>query len=120
MASVIRGDDNFDSGSISLAPIYNSGEITYGNGITTVNHGLGRVPHFWHVRLRCKTANNGYSVGDEIFLGSMVDGDGSRGYVSWANATYIKYSIDDSNIQNTGADYVGTTTSYWRLIFYAW
>ena len=117
MVSVIRGDDNFDS---SGAPLYNSGELTYTNGITTVNHGLGRVPYFWRVHLRCKVANLGYSVGDEIYLGSMVDGDGSRGYVSWANSSQIKYSIDDANIQNTSADYVGTTTSNWRLVFYAW
>ena len=120
-AGSFSGDGSALTGiAVSLAPAYDSGEVSYGSGITTVNHGLGRVPYFWNVRLRCKTANNGYSVGDEIFLGSMVDGDGARGYVSWANSTYIKYSIDNVNIQNTSADYAGTTASYWRLIFYAW
>ena len=121
MPSVIRGDDNFDSAGISFAPAYESEEMTYSaNTRVTVNHGLGRRPYFWTVCLRVKTAQNGYSVGDEIDITNMVDGDGARGYVSWANTSQINYFADVVNIQNTSADYAGTTASYYRLIFRAW
>ena len=102
------------------APAYTSPENNWASGITTVSHGLGRMPYFWRVHARCKTAQNGYSVGDEIDVTNMVDGDGSRGWVSWANSSQIKFSMDDTNLQNTNADYTGFTTSYWRMVFYAW
>jgi hypothetical protein len=107
-------------GILGNSPSYNSGEITYSAGITTVSHGLGRMPYFWRVHVRCKIAQNGYSVGDEIDVTNMVDGDGARGYVSWASTTQIKYSIDTINLQNTNADYAGTTAANFRLVFYAW
>jgi len=114
-------DQDVDFGSLGApAPSYTSAETTWANGITTVSHGLGRMPYFWRVHVRCKTAQNGYSVGDEIDVTNMVDGDGSRGWVSWANSSQIKFSMDDTNLQNTNADYTGFTASYWRMVFYAW
>lgn len=104
----------------SVAPAYTSPELSWVAGITTVSHGLGRMPYFWRVHARCKIAQNGFSAGDEIDITNSVDGDGARGYLSWANSSQIKYSQDVTNIQNTNADYAGVTTSYWRLVFYAW
>ena len=114
-------DEDIDLGNVgSSAPLYNSGEVAYTSGITTVNHGLGRVPYWWRVHLRVKVAQNGYSAGDEIDVTNMVDGDGARGWVSWANASQIKWSADVVDIQDTNADYATVTTSYYRLIFLAW
>lgn len=115
--TVTLPDNNLTLGG---APSYNSGEITHATGITTVSHGLGRMPYFWRVHLRCKTAQAGYVAGDEIDVTNMGDGDGARGYVSWASATQIKYSIDSTSIQNTNADHTTITASNFRLIFYAW
>jgi hypothetical protein len=44
-----------------------SAETTFTNNATIlIAHGLGVVPKDWHVVYRCKTAEDGYSVGDEI------------------------------------------------------
>lgn len=104
----------------SFAPAYTSSEKSWSAGITTVSHGLGRRPYFWRVHARCKVAQNGFAAGDEIDVTNMVDGDGSRGWVSWANSSQIKFSMDVINLQNTNADYAGVTASYWRIVFYAW
>jgi hypothetical protein len=48
-------------------PYTESAEITFTNNATIlIAHGLGVVPKDWHVVYRCKTAMDGYSVGDEI------------------------------------------------------
>lgn len=74
------------------APTFESIEKSFvANSRITVQHGLSRVPYLYQVRLRCKVANLGYSVGDEIPITNMVDGDGARGYVSWANSTEINF-----------------------------
>lgn len=119
MSSVIRGNDNFDSSNFN-GPAFESAEQTYGTGITSVSHGLGRIPYWWVMRLRCKTANNGYAVGDEIDETSTVDGDGGRGYVTWANTTTVYHSRDGTGLQNTSADFTYPTTSHWRIVFYCW
>lgn len=119
MSSVIRGNDNFDSSNFN-EPAFESAEQTYAAGTTSVSHGLGRIPYWWVMRLRCKTANNGYAVGDEIDETSTVDGDGGRGYVTWANSTTVYHARDSTGLQNTSSDYVIPTTSHWRIVFYCW
>lgn len=119
MASVIRGNDNFDSGSISFAPIFES-VVSYGTS-STVSHGLGRIPYLYTVSIRCVTAYNGYSVGDETVITSQVDGDGARTYMTKANATNIYVIRDTTNfIDNTPNLAVPGSTSYWRFVFRAW
>lgn len=101
------------------SPTYESSELTFGNYFTT-NHSLGRVPKNYQIVARCKTANNGYSIGDEIQLTGMVDGDGSRGYVSWANSTYVRFRNQNSSLQNTSGNYIVPTASHWKYVVYAW
>ena len=100
------------------SPTYTSSEQAF-TALQTVNHGLGRVPAFYSVALRCKVANNGYSVGDEIQVSGMVDGDGARGYVTWANSVYIKVRNQVLAIQDTNGNYVLPTASHWKYVFYA-
>jgi hypothetical protein len=53
--------------NIGLQPYIESAETTFTNAATIlIAHGLGVVPKDWHVVYRCKTAEAGYSVGDEI------------------------------------------------------
>ena len=119
MASVIRGDDNFDSGSISFAPLFES-VVSYGAS-SSVSHGLGRVPYFYTVSIRCVTAYNGYSVGDETVVTSQVDGDGGRTYMTRANANNIYVVRDTANFIDTTPNWVSPgSTSYWRFVFRAW
>jgi hypothetical protein len=114
-----RGD--CDNRYMKIAPTYTSSEQSYvANAAIQVNHGLGRVPANWKVVLRCKTANNGWAVGDELPVGGVMDGDGARGYVSRANSTSLRFFVDSAAIQNSSADYVVPTSSHWKVVFYAW
>ena len=118
MTSVIRGDDNFDSGSV-FAPLFES-VVSYAAS-SSVSHGLGRVPHFYTVSIRCVTAYGGYSVGDETVITSQIDGDGGRTYMTRANATNIYVSRDTANFINTTPDWATFgSLSYWRYVFRAW
>ena len=44
-------------------------EFTLGSHNEVVSHSLGRVPLGFQLRMICKTAEGGYSAGDEILLG---------------------------------------------------
>ena len=120
MTSVIRGDDNFDSSSVGGSEPAFEAEVAWGNS-ASVNHGLGRVPYSYQVVIRCKTAYNGYSVGDETCITSQVDGDGGRTYMTRVNSSTMYMSRDTSNMINTTPNWVSPgSTSYWRVVFKAW
>jgi len=58
------------------------------NGDTTFNHGLGENPKFFGAKIICTTANNGYSIGDELVIdGGYFQTEGSIGV--FANGTVI-------------------------------
>ena len=110
-----------DARYLRNAAAFQSAELAFaGNTRIAAAHGLGRVPHLWKVVLRCKVANNGYAVGDEIPLPGMVDADGGRGTAAWANATSLSVFVDVTAIQNSQADFVWPTVTDWRVVFYAW
>ena len=53
--------------NLRVAAYTESAETTFTNNATIlIAHGLGTTPKDWHVVYRCKTAEAGYSVGDEI------------------------------------------------------
>ena len=59
-------DPSWSDGPV-LTKSFESGEIAISNGTTgTVAHGLGVVPKSVRSVIRCKSAELGYSVGDEI------------------------------------------------------
>jgi len=53
----------------------------------TYSHGLSSTPKIIQVFLRCKNADSGYSVGDEVLLGDY--GDGGQTQNSWASSTEV-------------------------------
>jgi hypothetical protein len=104
---------SFESGEYAIPGL--------GNNLT-VPHGLGGVPKFSTVSLRCKTAEYGWVVGDEILLSSMHMVSNNTGATTAVNATSFKFA------QN-GLIYIhgfSPTTLYaltagnWRLVFRAW
>lgn len=55
----------------SFAPNWTSGNLAWTYGVAqTLNHGLGRMPHFWLLQWECITAETvggiSYSVGDRV------------------------------------------------------
>ncbi len=104
----------------NIAP-FQSAELAFAGGVLiAAAHGLGRVPHHWRVVLRCKVANNGYAVGDEIDATSMSDGDSGRGKIAKANATELSFFSEDLTLQNNVGNTVHATGSDWAVVFYAW
>lgn len=98
------------------------------NTILTIAHGLGARPRFVFVRLRCKTAELGYSVGDEtdgLFVTGQFDYASHGPIPVRADATNLYYAYGDHTpkiIQQTAsivADWVTITPANWRLVFRA-
>ena len=89
----------------------------------TVSHGLGGVPNLATVSLRCRTANAGYSVGDEVDMAQwQTEADSNESLAFWKSATQVGASFHGSlRITNKGG---GATTQIntgsWRYVFRAW
>ena len=100
--------------------------ITIGSNATFA-HGLGASPKLGAIVFRCKTAELGYSVGDEVIAtsGALIDGStsGSRGVslcVDDTNAV-LTYGATSVILQNkaTGAGAVITPGS-WKCLIRVW
>jgi hypothetical protein len=109
--------------STTIAATFESAEqgIPVGNTVLSVAHGLGRTPKLMLTVLRCKIAELGYAIGDEVAIPSA----GVNPMVStWASSTTCKYVCSSSTPQITdaaGATGVQPiTTARWRVVFYAW
>jgi hypothetical protein len=98
--------------------------IPASNTVASVSHGLGSTPSSWSVAIVCVTAEQGYSVGDEIDVSGLIDGDGGRMTSSWANSTTIGWitsvasgalSIRSRSINGTAS----ITPANWALTFRA-
>lgn len=104
---------------------YESAEQTISAaGGLTLTHGLGGKPFGVSLHIVCKSAEHGYSIGDEAFLASSSTGAlGVTAYVD--NTTEIGVRFDDNasplTIQHktTGAN-VSPTNASWRLVVRAW
>ena len=98
--------------------------ITYGN-THTVNHGLGATPKWASVVARCKTAENGFSVGQELTIYPFVDvGSGTSFYggMLYCDSTVVGVHIKSSGIigynPSTGEGPI-LTAANWKLVFRA-
>jgi hypothetical protein len=115
-----------DPTTVSFLFRYESAEQSVpGNGNRiTLTHGLASTPKLMQVVLRCKTANLGWSVGDEIVLPGIHNVSNDHGFTTAANATQIKFAqFGDIYIHqwNTGSQTeAAITANSWRLVFRAW
>jgi len=105
-------------------PSFQSSEQTITNaGALTIPHSLGVVPKKYQGYLICKTAEHGYSIGDEVRIGDY-DGSGLGGYgVSIVpDATNLVCRYGDSGIivihKTNGSEQIVTNTN-WRVILRA-
>lgn len=95
-----------------------------GNGnMLTVAHGLGGLPRFTTVSLRCKTAEYGWAVDDEILLNSISIISNNHGVttaVNNANFKLVQYGSIYIHGFTAGSSVSAITASKWRLVFRAW
>lgn len=112
-----------------LREMFESPEQAVGSGShsVTVSHGLGGLPSKVVACLRCKTADQGYSVGDEIEdLQWQTTADNEVGHSTWKSATQVGVvfahnsgnSLKVPNKSGTGLAEI--TPSRWRWVIRAW
>ena len=84
---------------------------------------MGLLPQLWTVSIRCKTAEYGYAINDEVLLvTSNTSIEGLGGYVNTTNVGFV-LSVDVRIIDRTGG-VVGTvrtiTMASWKVVLRAW
>lgn len=87
-----------------------------------LTHGGSRAPDQTRIYLRCKTAELGYSIGDEYCVTDMDPGLNDRFFSHWANATTVNYwwvmgTNSPPAIRQKGTATLTTVTAAnWRVV----
>jgi len=122
VASVIRGDDNFDTASPGMAS-WTSGDLAYvHNGTYTISHPLGVIPKAIQIEVVCYFAIHGYSLGDVLTIGQGIsDYEEQRGVqiVAMTDST-LKYGVYSAGLMFRAFDSTSVysrAVSRWRLRF---
>jgi hypothetical protein len=107
---------------------YDSGNQTIStSGQLVLPHGLGAIPKIVMFTAKCLTAELGFSVGDELYLGgggNAYNGAGSsnrQGFSASFDATNITIQFSDEaaalgTIRKDTGDFGGMTNSSWAFI----
>lgn len=108
--------------SIGFSNFFESSEQSLSNSATiSVSHGLGGVPKLFQVVIRCKTAELGYSIGDEV---EAITFDTQDAYPSnFVNATTIGVVTNAAAAAVTNRSSFGrnaVTNADWKFVFRAW
>jgi hypothetical protein len=112
---VANGGTGSTTGAGVFTESFESSEIAIpsSDGYVTATHGLGSIPKLYSICLRCKTAEGGYSVGDEVNL-SIGNAYRTSTEVSFiASSSVILYN------KTTGTYGFTITNSNWKLVFRA-
>ncbi len=126
--SVTTGSATVGSLVVGSSTLFNTGSfesteqaVPASGGTITIPHGLGGAPKFVTVSLRCKTAESGWAVGDEILINSVLMFADPHGCTTATNATNIKFTKNGNlYIHSFGGSSVSATLANWRLVFRAW
>jgi hypothetical protein len=116
----VAGNDGADgvSTTVALSESFESSEITVPTtvGNEEVSHGLGSVPKIFQVVIRCKTADLGYAVDDEV----DVTSSGIQISV-YSNSTVIGFTQKPSVYisHKDGSAVANITPANWKLVFRA-
>lgn len=119
----LRGDQVFTTfPTIQFSQVYDSGQQVCTAGTTlTLAHGLGVKPKLYMTCLQCVTADQGYSVGDEIWMTPEAPGS-SIGHAVKVDATNITIYMGSGgfNAINTSHSGATLTSANWRMVVRAW
>jgi hypothetical protein len=124
VAGTISGGSVSGLGNLAKAAFYESPEQPIpgsGNKIF-LTHGLGGIPKFTTVSLRCKVAQYGYLPDDEVLLSSTLIISNNHGVTTAMNPTQIKM-VQYGEIYVHNIDSVtltSVTPGKWVLVFRAW
>lgn len=93
------------------------------SALITVAHGGTRVPDVLYCVLRCKTAEAGYAVGDEVAFPTQQQNI-ARDALLAANATNVYLRFDSSGVTPalrnlSTSTYTGLTAANWRVVLKA-
>jgi hypothetical protein len=111
------GADGADgtSSTVALSESFESAEIAIpsSDGFVTATHGLGSIPKLYSVCLRCKTAEHGYAIGDEVNLSSV------NAYRTSTEVSFLATASVTLYHKTTGAYGSTITNSNWKIVFRA-
>lgn len=108
------------------SPAYDSGNQTYtAAGLLTLTHSLGYTPLLWRVYAVCVTAEDGFSIGDIIELGTWNYTQASTANYNWSTkvgATQFKVVMGSGGLlaQNESATTVALTAANFKIRVIAW
>lgn len=90
------------------------------SGLLSFTHGLGSAPTIAGAYYEAIVANNGYSVGDRIYVQSS-DGDNARQHTLWTSSTEVGYSSSTfPAVRNkAGTANFNFDATNWRIYLYA-
>ena len=123
MPSNFRGADNFDTKTFESAE-----QAITSAGALVLPHLLGRKPRFIQAKLICKTAEDNWVPGDEIYTSiaehssAAVDGRGCAIVADNTNL-YIRYGSHVNvflSMNKTLGTSAGFTNANFRLVVIAW
>lgn len=94
-------------------------------GSLTLAHGLGEMPKKIEVRLKCTTAELGYSIGDEVVWMLNHSGGTARGVAVIPDATNLAIRFGNNAnpfilLNKTTGSEANVTNANWAAIFKAW
>lgn len=94
-------------------------------GSLTLAHSLGAMPSMVQVRLKCLTAELGYSIGDEVIWHLNHSGGTSRGVAIIPDATNLNIRFGNNAnpfilLNKTTGSEANVTNANWAAIFKAW
>jgi len=119
-------DARLDTLEAGVPVVFTSAEQTITSaGTITVTHGLGVVPDLVETYAICKTAEQGFAVGDLVrveFTGSSTTV--TRANSIWADNTSLRVRYSDvtncfTMANKTTGAFIGLTNANWRLILKA-
>lgn len=122
-AAGVSGNDLATIGQLPFIKEYVSAEQTITLGtVISLTHGIGVAPKFVTLSAVCKTAEHGYTVGDEIDV-RLDTNNNSGGASVGRNTTTLRVIVGNPGgipLHNATGGAVYMTTTNWRLIVRAW